>query len=199
VQASPFDEVTEWTVERCELIVQFLLCFCVECALASISALVLDHNESAIEIAPLIRKKATSEFRVHSLTLLKSKSFWLAYFFAEAADYFFEDDDGIMLKLNAAYAFKKIADRTDSPFVFSEDDVPRPDQNTSWHPKHVLIRMSLLEETAGLREVMLDAADDMSIAEFRTWPALEYIRNSEVFLNSLKEIEDLKLDSALSE
>lgn len=197
VKDTKFGDVAHWTVERCALVAEFLCSVCAEAALSCLAAILTGPKSTSVDLSPLIKAKATSEYRVHTLTLLERRSFWLAYFLAEAVDYFLEDGESVMLKLNAAFAFKKIADRSEGKFSFTDRDVPGPSTGVSWHPKHTLIRKSLLEDTSDLRQSMLDASSDMSVDEFQTWPALEFLRRSQTFDEVIFEIEEQALTNLL--
>lgn len=190
VASSSFDEVTRWTDERCSVVAQFLCSICVESALCCMDALLSDDNKLSLEVSALYKNKANAEFRVHSLSLLQSNADWLAYFVSEAVDRYLEDGKSLMLKLNAAYAFQNIANRSGGRIHFSEAEVPAPKDGQKWHPKHRLIRKSILKDVTGLRELMFDAAKEMSLQEFRRWPALSFVQRTPEFQNTIAELED---------
>jgi len=199
VKDSTFDEVTDWTNERCSLVVQFLCSICVESALCCVSTLTSEEHGLAAEVAPITKWKANAEIRVHSLTLLELEAYWLAYFFAEASDYFLEDGKSPMLKLNAAFAFQNIANRSSGRFIFTDRAVPGPKSGETWHPKHLLIRKSILRDTTDIHQIMIDASSEMSLFEFRNWPALAFLRGTNEFQQALLEIEKAEASKAFGD
>lgn len=188
---SDFDDVIQWTQTRCKLVVQFINSLCVEYTLVALSSVKTKERSSefALKLVSILSRKTQFEVRYFTLSLLKNNLFWLAWFLSEATVKFFKTDANIMLLLNAAYASKKLSEYEELESTFDEKMIPEP--NDDWLPRYFLIQKSLLGDLSGIPELMKRAVDDldMSIEELKTWPALEYLRESSVFWNTIAKLE----------
>ena len=188
---SEFEDVVQWTQTRCRLIAQFINSLCTEYTLVALSSIKINERSSDFtsKLVSILSRKAQFEVRFFTLFLLKNNLYWLAWFLSEATVKFFETDKNLMLLLNAAYASKKISEYEDLEPIFDEQMIP--ELNNNWLPRYLLIQKSLLGHFSDIPNLMIKAIEsgDMSIEELKSWPALEYLRETSVFWNTIAKLE----------
>jgi hypothetical protein len=125
------------------------------------------------ESAAVARYKASSELRVGTMVLLRRRLWWLAGSLADYLRERYEDGDGLMLRLNAAFAHSQLGIPPDWKNEVANINV---DDKA---PRYRLLKKSILHEWAGIDLVVKEALEsgDMTVDELKLWPALEALRN----------------------
>jgi hypothetical protein len=182
---SNFGILDKWNVEKLQVIAQFLYSYSIHYTLAVMDVVSREHmgdskNEKNAKVA---RTKAASELHVGSKALLKEKLWWLAWSLADYVRERYEGKDGLMLKLNAAFAQSKI----NTPRDWRKGAVAIAISKNA-APRYHLLKKCILGEWTGISPLIKEALKgDMTLAELDSWPALEALRTRTVYNNATAE------------
>lgn len=179
---SPLDK---WDFDKLRVIAQFLYSYSIQYTLGImdvVSKMVDDASKNG-DAASVARYKAASELRVGTLVLLKEKLWWLAWSLADYVQKNYEDGDGLMLRLNAAFAQSQISMPRDWRKEALQIDV------TNKAPRYRLLKKSIIGEWSGISPLIKEAvtSGDMTLDELSSWPALEPLRTREEYNKAISE------------
>lgn len=179
---SPLDT---WDFAKLQVIAQFLYSYSIQYTLGImdvVSRMVHDASRNG-NTASVARYKAASELRVGTLVLLKEKLWWLAWSLADHVRENYEDGDGLMLRLNAAFAQSQISMPRDWRKEALQIDV------TNKAPRYRLLKKSILGEWSSISPLISEAvtSGDMTLDELSSWPALEPLRTREEYNKAISE------------
>jgi len=176
---SNFGPLDKWDFEKLQVIAQFLYSYSIHYSLAVmdvVSRTLIDEKKNG-EDAQVARYKTASELHVGTLVLLKQKLWWLAWSLADYVRERYEGKDGLMLRLNAAFAQSKINTPRDWRKGAREINVAKK------APRYRLLKKCILGEWTGISALIGEAVvkGDMTLAELDSWPALEELRTREAY------------------
>jgi hypothetical protein len=185
---SKLGPLAKWDFGRLRVIAQFLYSYSIQYTLSIMD--VVSRMVSGVlkngSIASVARYKAASELRVGTLVLLKQKLWWLAWSLADHVRGYYEDRDGLMLRLNAAFAQSQIS----MPRDWRKDALQIDVVNKA--PRYRLLKKCILGEWSGISPLIKEAitSGDMTLDELSSWPALEPLRAREEYNKAISEFGD---------
>lgn len=191
-----------WDFAKLQVIAQFLYSYSIHYSLGVmdiVSRTVTDtsghtrsQSDSVLGIdgkSPAVaRYKASSELRVGTMVLLNRQLWWLAGSLADYLRERYEDGDGLMLRLNAAFAHSQLG----IPREWKEEAMQINVDDKA--PRYRLLKKSILHEWAGVDLVIKEALEsgDMTLDELKLWPALAALRDQAGYQQAILEFGKLQ-------
>jgi hypothetical protein len=177
---SGFGLLSRWDLEKLQVVAQFLYSYSIHYTLAIMDVVIrelLDEQKNG-KSAKIARHKAAAELHVATLVLLKQKLWWLAWSLSDYVRVNYEGGDGLMLRLNAAFAQSKIGKPEDWRNGALDIKVSKKAA-----PRYQLLKRCILGEWNGIAPLIIKAVTmgDMTLTELATWPALDLLRNREEY------------------
>jgi len=195
---SNLSPLNNWNSSKLQVIAQFLYSYSIHYTLGvmdivsrKLTGVPLDERSQSPpfsgigEVAAVARYKASSELRVGTMVLLQEGLWWLA---GSLADYLrdrFEDGDGLMLQLNAAFAHSQLGIPADWKKEVLKIDVD------SKAPRYRLLKKCILHEWAGIESLIKEVLEskDMTLEELAQWPALDLLRGRDEYKSVISEFK----------
>lgn len=182
-----------WQSDKLRVVAQFLYSYSILYTLGVMdvisreSKMIGQKKKKDRCLAATARYKAASELRVGTLGLLKKRLWWLAWSVADYVRDQYDDHDGLMLRLNAAYAQSQL----DMPKNWRTEAVSIGVEGKA--PRYLLLKKCILGEWHRITSAILDAlrSGDMTREELATWPALEPLRGRAEYNKALADFERL--------
>jgi hypothetical protein len=179
---TPLDK---WNFTKLQVIAQFLYSYSIQYTLGvmDIVSKAVSNDSRTRELSLVARYKAASELRVGTLVLLKQELWWLAWSLADLVRDYYEDGDGLMLRLNAAFAQSSINMPRDWRRKVVEIEVKGK------APRYHLLKKCILGEWSGISPFIKKAitSGDMTLDELSSWPALARLRDRTEYNKVIQE------------
>jgi hypothetical protein len=175
----------KWEFERLKVVAQFLYSYSINYTLGVMGVMSqAARKTSRIErLSSVARYKAASELRVGTLVLLRHELWWLAWSLADNVRERYEDRDGLMLRLNAAFAQSQIG----MPKNWRAEAIGIEVEGKA--PRYRLLKKCILGEWSGISKLIKESvvSGDMTLEELSSWPALEPLRGRTEYNRVIRE------------